>query len=162
MCAVGIMVSLTGCGGNTSNLSAEMFTTTYDATHKLFIPSDNLKDPSMLCATKDYLVACNNQGTPLIELYDIKSGKNVKNFMLLGRGPLELLAVGDMYYGSKDNMLYVTDPMNPKLLGFKLDNIVDVYSPNPEIVYHKTENSYDAGFFLNHLSNRRLHNEAKL
>jgi len=93
-----------------------------------------LADPVIIEQMDSLLIISNYKAEPLIEIYSV-SGRLVKKFLSIGKGPFEILATGDIQAIYKTKTFYINDLFTKKMLKFDIDSVLAGTFPKGEIYY---------------------------
>ena len=133
------LVNLIGCKSQ-SQFSEPVFQDRYSATGEILIPADSLKDPWVMAVVDHYLIVGNNQGSPILEVYDLVSKNRVATLLERGNGPLEFLMPGNIQSGNGE--FYVPDIFKQKLFKYNLHNIRSEGFTYPEVIFDSGDHSF--------------------
>jgi len=122
LCLATILLGIIACS---EKKLTQPFIHTINVKGELFIPSDSLKDPRFINIIDTHLIIGNYKGSPLVELYDIKTGNREARFLTIGNGPFEFLCLGNVQPVSKRKEIYISDLFIRKLVKYNLSDILD-------------------------------------
>jgi hypothetical protein len=131
-------MNITGCNHQENKLffSEERF----KIEGEILLNEDLLLDPWSILLHDSILVIANNNGEPLIELYDTYGNVGEK-FLTIGGGPEEVLAVGNLQTSVTNNNMYVYDLFQHKFLEFDLKKSIQP-ALSPDTIYDYSEYLY--------------------
>jgi hypothetical protein len=118
------------CTSTNSKKSEDFFSIKKELFSEVIIKSDSLKDPWDLCIKDTFLIVGNFKADPLLEIYGL-SGKCYKKTLHIGRGPSEILYIGQIQSNLSDDLFYVYDVLGRKLLEYDIKSLLnkEIYSP---------------------------------
>lgn len=126
---------------STQNETKELFTETYDAKSEIYISAEQTLDPKTITIVDNAIVLGNSKASPLIEIYDIKSGEKTSEFLTTGNGPDEVLMIGNFQHIKSNDELLVADLFKGKLLKYDVKDLLYNNDPKPSILYKLEDKS---------------------
>lgn len=82
-----------------------------------------LKDPWAISVLDSFIVIANTKGEPVLEVFDF-DGNKIEETLSYGKGPNEILCVGNLQPITNSNSLYVVDLFTKKILYLNIDSLV--------------------------------------
>ncbi|MEN7549831.1 BF3164 family lipoprotein [Rapidithrix thailandica] len=136
---------LISCGNTPEKESGHLptlFTVKTDLKAKTLIKGPQLQDPWDIALIDSTLIIGNYKGEPLLELYDL-FGKPIKQTTAKGKGPGEILVIGNIQVSQNNNNFWVYDLFGKKLLKFSLKELLkkEKYVPETLVTFSNEKES---------------------
>lgn len=133
------IIFMTGCAEN--NNDSKPFTKIMKVNSEVLIGAESVADPRHILVVDKFLVLGNKTQTPLVEVYDISSGKMIDNFLSVGNGPNEVLIIGNLQYIPQKKALLVADLFKRKIVSYNLEHVPKEGDLKPKVLYERDEKS---------------------
>ena len=132
-------IALTAACNNSTR--QDPFSISFTTKGELCISGEKLADPGLINITDKYLILGNNEGQPLIEVYDISTKELLNSFLYIGNGPSEVLTIGNIQLDIMGDNMYVSDLFKRNLFQYCISEIAKNEKITPTVVFERGENS---------------------
>lgn len=142
-----LLIIITIIGSSCTTQKQAAFPTKYLGHAEVLISNEMTSNPTEIGATERYIILLNSKASPLIEIYDLKTGQRVAHFIHAGNGPHEALSVTHLQIDANQDDFSLCDILKNQLLGGRISEAIQDSLYMPKILYKgKADQSanYDA------------------
>ncbi len=130
-----IALAIFGCEKKEDTFQNDYFSNKHFLKGEIVIEQSKLLDPVHIASIDSFLIISNYKGEPLIEIFT-KSGDLVTGIINYGKGPREMLIVGDIQTDINDKAIYICDLALKKILKCDLEKAVNNINYKPSVYYN--------------------------
>lgn len=138
---IGLVFILLGCSSKRNNYSNPFEKNHYEVKGvKILIGEEKLKDPWSIAVLDSFIIVANSKGQPVLEVYSLQ-GEKLKETLSFGKGPLEVLCVGNIQPIPSSNSFYLVDLFTKQILFYDIDRLMVDDNYYPKQIFSITNDS---------------------